>query len=43
MDVNRAGSVTLPRLAHDGGFDLAGYPAIGAWVRRVEAELGIGD
>lgn len=27
-------------VAGDGGFDLARYPAIGAWMRRVEAEPG---
>jgi glutathione S-transferase len=35
--------VAYTRLAHEGGFDLAGYPAVRAWVRRVEAELGIVD
>jgi glutathione S-transferase len=27
-------------VAHEGGFDLAGYPAIGAWLARVAAEPG---
>jgi glutathione S-transferase len=27
-------------VAHEGGFDLAGYPAIGAWLGRVAAHLG---
>jgi glutathione S-transferase len=27
-------------VAHEGGFDLAGYPAIGAWLDRVAAEPG---
>ncbi len=27
-------------VAEDGGFDLAAYPAIGAWLRRVAAEPG---
>lgn len=31
------------RVAHEGGFDLALYPAVKAWVTRVEAELGIRD
>jgi glutathione S-transferase len=35
--------VAYTRFAHDGGFDLAAYPAVEAWVRRVETELPIGD
>ena len=27
-------------VAHDGGFDLSGYPAIGSWLDRVAAEPG---
>jgi glutathione S-transferase len=27
-------------VAHEGGFDLGGYPAIGAWLERVAAEPG---
>jgi glutathione S-transferase len=27
-------------VAHEGGFDLSGYPAIGAWLERVAAEPG---
>ena len=27
------------RLAHEGGFDLAGRPAIRAWIARCEREL----
>ncbi len=27
-------------VAHEGGFDMSGYPAIGAWVARVAAEPG---
>jgi glutathione S-transferase len=27
-------------VAHEGGFDLAGYPAIGAWLGRVAAHPG---
>jgi glutathione S-transferase len=26
--------------AADGGFDLAGYPAVGAWLKRVASEPG---
>ncbi|MDB5440034.1 MAG: glutathione S-transferase [Caulobacteraceae bacterium] len=33
--------VAYTRVAHEGGFDLAGYPAVQAWVRRVESALGI--
>lgn len=33
--------VAYTRLCHEGGFDLARYPAVGAWVGRVEAALGI--
>ncbi|MCP1548186.1 glutathione S-transferase [Methylorubrum zatmanii] len=29
------------RLAHEGGFDLTPYPALRAWIARVEAGLGI--
>ncbi len=34
--------VAYTRMAHEGGFDLAAYPAIRAWIARVEAGLGIG-
>ena len=34
--------VAYTRMAHEGGFDLAPYPAVRAWVARVEAGLGIG-
>ncbi len=34
--------VAYTRVAHEGGFDLAAYPAVKAWVGRVERELGIG-
>ncbi len=27
-------------VAHEGGFDLAPYPALGAWLERVAAEPG---
>ena len=33
--------VAYTRVAHEGGFDLALYPAVAAWVGRVEAALGI--
>jgi len=33
--------VAYTRFAHDGGFVLADYPAVDAWVRRVETELPI--
>jgi len=33
--------VAYTRVAHDGGFDLADYPAVKAWVARVEDALGI--
>jgi glutathione S-transferase len=35
--------VAYTRMAHEGGFDLAGYPAVQAWVARVEAALPITD
>jgi glutathione S-transferase len=34
--------VAYTRVAHEGGFDLGKYPAIRAWVARVEQGLGIG-
>jgi len=33
--------VAYTRVAHEGGFDLGGYPAVKAWVERVEAAVGI--
>ena len=33
--------VAYTRVAHEGGFDLADYPRVTAWVTRVEAALGI--
>jgi glutathione S-transferase len=33
--------VAYTRVAHEGGFDLSRYPAVKAWVGRVEAALGI--
>ena len=33
--------VAYTRMAHDGGFDLALYPAVRAWIARVEAALPI--
>jgi glutathione S-transferase len=34
--------VAYTRMAHEGGFDLAAFPAVRAWIGRVEAGLGIG-
>ena len=33
--------VAYTRVAHEGGFDLSLYPAVKAWVERVEAALGV--
>ncbi|HTK35264.1 MAG TPA: glutathione S-transferase family protein [Caulobacteraceae bacterium] len=33
--------VAYTRLAHEGGFDLADYPAVSAWVKRVDKALGL--
>lgn len=33
--------VAYTRFAHEGGFDLNNYPAVGSWVARVEATLPI--
>ena len=35
--------VAYTRVAHEGDFDLDRYPAVKAWVARVEAEMGIED
>ena len=35
--------VAYTRVAHEGGFDLAEYPAVQAWVARVEATLPVRD
>ena len=35
--------VAYTRVAHEGDFDLSRYPAVKAWVARVEAEMGITD
>jgi len=35
--------VAYTRVAHDGGFDLAGYPRVKAWVARAEQALKITD
>ena len=35
--------VAYTRVAHEGGFDLAEYPAVQAWVVRVEATLPVRD
>jgi glutathione S-transferase len=29
------------RMAHEGGFDLTSFPAVAAWVKRADAELGL--
>ena len=34
--------VAYTRVAHEGGFDLADYPSVQAWIGRVESELAIG-
>ena len=34
--------VAYPRWAHEGGFDLARYPHVLGWVRRVEQDLELG-
>jgi glutathione S-transferase len=33
--------VAYTRLAHEGGFDLLPYPALRAWIARVETALGM--
>lgn len=33
--------VAYTRVAHEGGFDLAEFPAVQSWVRRVESALGL--
>jgi glutathione S-transferase len=33
--------VAYTRVAHEGGFDLSHYPAVKAWVGRVEAALDL--
>lgn len=33
--------VAYTRVAHRGGFDMSQYPAVRAWVSRVEADLGL--
>ena len=35
--------VAYTRVAHEGGFDLAGYPRVKAWVARTEQALKIAD
>jgi glutathione S-transferase len=35
--------VAYTRLADEGGFDLSGYPALQAWIGRVESALKIAD
>jgi len=33
--------VAYTRVAHEGGYDLSAYPAVNAWVARVEGDLGV--
>ena len=33
--------VAYTRMAHRGGFDLAAYPSVMAWISRMEADLGL--
>lgn len=33
--------VAYTRLAHEGGFDMSAFPAVRAWIGRVERELGL--
>jgi glutathione S-transferase len=33
--------VAYTRLSHEGGFDLANFPAVKAWVARVDADLSL--
>jgi glutathione S-transferase len=33
--------VAYTRVAHEGGFDLSEFPAVHAWIHRVENELGL--
>lgn len=33
--------VAYTRVAHEGGFDLEDFPAVRAWIHRVERELGL--
>ena len=35
--------VAYTRVAREGGFDLAGYPSVAAWVTRVETSIAIRD
>ena len=35
--------VAYTRVAHEGGFDMAGYPAIQRWIGRIERAVGIRD
>ena len=35
--------VAYTRVAHEGGFDLAPYPAVRGWIGRVEQAIGIAD
>jgi glutathione S-transferase len=33
--------IAYTRVAHEGGFDLSDYPAVQAWIAKVEAAIGI--
>jgi glutathione S-transferase len=35
--------VAYTRVAHEGGYDLAAFPSVSAWVARMERTLGIGE
>lgn len=41
MTVADVALVAYTRVAHEGGFDLADFPAVRSWVHRVERELGL--
>lgn len=42
MTLADIGLVAYTRVAHQGGFDLEDFPALRAWIHRVERELGLG-
>lgn len=33
--------IAYTRVAHEGGFDLSGFPNLGHWIGRVESDLGL--
>lgn len=41
MTIADVALVAYTRVAHEGGFDLADFPAVRSWVHRVERELGL--